>query len=278
MTTSFDRVIALPPPIALGRLEVHPVSLAQALTHILALIESGHGGYVVTPNVDHVCLVEHDDELRRVYANASLVLTDGKPLVWMARLAGRSVPEKVSGSDVTVPLLHALAEEYRSVFLLGATAEVCAQLIALLARTIPHLRIAGTASPMFNPNGDATDFEAVLDAAIETKPDLILFALGSPKQEYALGRYHQRFAPTVGIGVGASFDFLVGVQRRAPRWVSNAGFEWLYRLASNPSRLWRRYLVDDRKIVGIAWRQWRDGRNGHDSSGANRAPNLLPPR
>ena len=274
---ALDRIIALPPSIALGRLEVHPVSLAQALEHILGLVESGRGGYVVTPNVDHVCLVEHDDELRRVYTNASLVLTDGKPLVWMARLAGRTVPEKVSGSDVTMPLLRALAEDGHGVFLLGATATVCAQLVALLARTIPHLRITGTASPMFNPSGDATDFEAVLDAAIETRPDLILFALGSPKQEYALGRYNQRFAPAVGIGVGASFDFLVGVQRRAPKWVSNAGFEWLYRLASNPSRLWRRYLVDDRKIVGIAWRQWRNRRNGHDSSGAKRAPNLSPP-
>ena len=260
---------SLPEPITLGRLQVHPVTLRTAVRHILALIDARAGGYVVTPNVDHVCLAEHDDELRRVYANASLVLTDGKPLVWMARLAGRRVPEKVSGSDITLPLLKAVRDANRSVFLLGSTAEVCSMLVDRLATLVPGLKISGTASPMFQPRGDTTEFEAALDDAVATRPDLILFALGSPKQEYALGRYHQRFAPSIGIGVGATFDFFVGTQKRAPKWVSDAGFEWLYRLASNPRRLWRRYLIDDRKIVGIAWRQWRTARRA--PAGATRS-------
>ena len=259
--------LPLPELVPLGQLNVHPVTLARAIDHILALIDAGQGGYVVTPNVDHVCLVEHDDELRRVYRNASLVLTDGKPLVWMARLAGRRIPEKVSGSDVTEPLLRAVQKAGKSIFLLGATPEVCAKLVARLDTLIPGLDVRGTASPMFSPRGDATDFEEALEGAIATGADLILFALGSPKQEYALGRYRHRFSPAVGIGVGATFDFFVGAQKRAPKWVSDAGFEWLYRLASNPRRLWRRYLVEDRKIVSIAWRQWRNWRAGRLGAG-----------
>lgn len=256
---------SVPPSIPLGRLRVHPVSLGDAVHHIVTLVEAGRGGYVVTPNVDHVCLVEQDRELRDVYEGASLVLTDGKPLVWMLRAFGTPVPQKVSGSDVTLPLLRALRDEGRSVFLLGSTDDVCRRLVTKLAEIVPGLRVSGTASPMFNPAGDATEFEAALDSAVATKPDVLLFALGSPKQEYALGRYRERYAPTVAMGVGATFDFLVGEQKRPPRWVSEAGIEWAYRLLCDPKRLWRRYLVRDRKIVGIAWRQWRSIRNARSA-------------
>ncbi len=250
-------VLELPPPIALGRLCVHPVTLPDAVRHIVAMVEAGRGGYVVTPNVDHVCLAERDDELLRAYDGASLVLTDGQPLVWLAKLIGRPVPAKVSGSDITMPLLQALADAGKSVFFLGATDDVCAALVERLRRDVPMLCIAGTASPMFDPFGDDTDFVATLDKATTSQPDVILFALGSPKQEYALVRYVERFRPAVAMGVGATFDFLVGRQRRSPRWMSRVGLEWLYRLAQNPRRLWRRYLVDDRVFALIAWRAWR---------------------
>jgi N-acetylglucosaminyldiphosphoundecaprenol N-acetyl-beta-D-mannosaminyltransferase len=134
---------------------------------------------------------------------------------------------------------------------------VCAALVERLGRDIPTLRITGTASPMFDPSGDDTEFLATLDRASESCPDVMLFALGSPKQEYALVRYVDRFRPAVAMGVGATFDFLVGRQRRSPQWMSRYGLEWLYRLAQNPRRLWRRYLVDDRVFALIAWRAWR---------------------
>lgn len=247
----------LPEPITLGRLSVHPVTMPDALEHIMTMVALGEGGYIVTPNVDHVCLAERDDELLRAYDGASLVLTDGQPLVWLSRLIGRPVPAKVSGSDITMPLLRALTDARRSVFFLGATQGVCSALVRRLECELPTLVVTGTASPRFDPCGDDGEFVASLDRAMATNPDVILFALGSPKQEYALVRYVERFRPAVAMGVGATFDFLVGHQRRSPEWMSRSGLEWLFRLAQNPRRLWRRYLVDDRVFAVIAWRAWR---------------------
>ena len=248
----------LPATIALGRLAVHPVTLTGAVRHIVGMIAAKRGGFVVTPNVDHVCLVEHDEELRSIYGRADLVLTDGQPLVWLARALRTPVPEKVSGSDITIPLLRAVRDEDRSVYLLGSTDAVCRDLRRELAHLVPGLRIVGAASPMFDPATNDADFVAALDEACAETPDLLLLALGSPKQEYAIGRYVDRYRPVVAIGVGATFDFLVGKQKRAPKWMSDAGLEWVFRLSQNPKRLWRRYLVDDRKFVGIAWRAWRN--------------------
>lgn len=256
---------ALPAPIGLGRLRVHPVTMEGAIDHIISMIYAGRGGFVVTPNVDHVCLVERDGELRSIYARADLVLTDGQPLVWLARALKTPVPEKVSGSDLTLPLLRALRNADRSVFLMGATDDVCRMLAIDLEVLVPGLRIVGTSSPMFDPNGDDSGFVAALDDACAMNPDLLLLALGSPKQEYALGRYADRYRPVVAMGVGATFDFLVGKQQRAPQWMSQAGLEWLYRLTRNPRRLWRRYLVDDRLFALIAWRSLRD-RSSRDRS------------
>lgn len=259
-------VAELPAPVRLGRLAVHPVTLAGAVDHIVAMIDAKRGGFVLTPNVDHVCLVDHDDELRSIYACAGLVLTDGQPLVWLARALHTPVPEKVSGSDLTMPLLEALQEADRSVYLLGATEAVCRDLREKLAQLLPGLRVVGTSSPLFDPAGDDGAFVAALDAACSTQPDLLLLALGSPKQEIALGRYVDRYRPAVAVGVGATFDFLVGRQQRAPKWMSNAGLEWAYRLVHDPRRLWRRYLVDDRKFALIAWRAWRSRSSAAETS------------
>lgn len=247
----------LPAPVKLGRLSVHPITLTGAVDHILSLIEARNGGYVVTPNVDHVCLVDDDEELRAIYAGADLVLTDGQPLVWLARALRTPVPEKVSGSDLTLPLLRALRQKGGTVYLLGATVEVCRDLCDRLGELVPGLHIVGTSSPQFDPTGDDCEFLASTEAVRAARPDLLLLALGSPKQEIALGRYVNRYRPAVAIGVGATFDFLVGKQKRAPRWMSSAGLEWTYRLSRDPRRLWQRYLVNDRKFARIAWRAWR---------------------
>lgn len=247
----------LPVPVQLGRLAVHPVTRAGAVGHIVSMIEAKNGGFVVTPNVDHVCLVDRDDELRSIYARADLVLTDGQPLVWLARALKTPVPEKVSGSDLIMPLLEALQATDRSVYLLGATEAVCRDLREKLVQLLPGLRIVGTSSPLFDRTGDDREFVAAIEAASAARPDLLLVALGSPKQEIALGRYADRYRPAVAVGVGATFDFLVGKQQRAPKWMSDTGVEWVYRLVHDPRRLWRRYLVEDRKFALIAWRAWR---------------------
>lgn len=244
--------------IRFGHIHADAVTAADAIDRIVDRVRSGEGGYVVTPNVDHVCLAEHDAELRAAYRDAFLSIPDGKPLLWIASWLGTPLPEKVSGSDLILPLLRRAADEGLTVFFLGSTEATCAAAARNLAAQCPGLRIGGWASPVFDPAGDPTDVEEALEKVSAAHPDLLLVAMGCPKQEYLLWRYLEAYAPAVGVGVGGSLEFAAGSVRRAPRWVSDHGLEWLFRLAQEPGRLWRRYLVRDRHIVRIAWRMRRE--------------------
>lgn len=250
------------PRVPFGRIYAHALSQDEAIRAILDQVEGGVGGFVVTPNVDHICLAETDPELRAAYRDAFLSLPDGQPLLWMARGFGEHLPEKVSGSDLIVPLLEEAARRSKTVFFLGSTESVCVEAARRLHASIPTLRVVGWDNPVFEPYSDTHDslfqgFERIRKA----KPDIVLFAFGNPKQEYAMWRYREQYYPAVGLGVGASLDFLAGKVERAPQWMSNIGAEWLFRLAQEPGRLWRRYLVRDRAIIGIFLRTRRQVRS-----------------
>ena len=236
--------------VRLGELWVDRVGFAQALERVAALVAARQGGVVVTPNVDHVVLAEEDPAFHAAYAGASLVLADGKPLLWAARLLGHPLPEKVSGSDLTWPLLERAAKDGWRVFLLGAGPGIAERLAARVKAEL-GLAVVGTLSPRVGADGavDAATLETLRAAA----PDLVLVALGSPKQEIFCHRAAPHVRPAVFLGVGATFDFLVGEQVRAPAWMSHAGLEWLYRLGQDPKRMWRRYLVRDPKFVLSFW-------------------------
>lgn len=248
------------PAVVIGRLRIHPEHFDGAVERILAQVDSGNGGYVVTPNVHHICVAETDAEFRNASLGAFLSVADGRPLLWMARLMRTPIPEKLSGSDLIVPLLRLAGRRGHRVYLLGADDATCSSAVRVLQRDCPGLEIAGWSSPSFDPVGDTTEIEDALDKMALSHPDLVLVAMSCPKQEYLLARYQHRYSPAVAIGIGAGLDFLAGTVRRAPAWVSRLGFEWLYRLLQEPARLWRRYLVDDRAIVGIFWRSLRSMR------------------
>jgi N-acetylglucosaminyldiphosphoundecaprenol N-acetyl-beta-D-mannosaminyltransferase len=247
-----------PSRIPFGRLFAHNVTLAEAVSRIIDRSRSGSGGFVVTPNVDHICVAEHDPELRNAYREAFLSLADGMPLLWMARAFGTPLAEKVSGSDLIVPLLQAAAEASQTVYFLGSTPENCVEAIRRLKTSIPALDVVGWASPRFTPSeATSPEIETALDQIAQLRPGLVLFAFGNPKQEYAMLRYRDRYFPAIGLGVGASIDFLAGAVQRSPKWMSDHGLEWLYRLKQEPARLWQRYLVRDRAILRIFWRTRR---------------------
>jgi N-acetylglucosaminyldiphosphoundecaprenol N-acetyl-beta-D-mannosaminyltransferase len=227
----------------IGTLPIDNVTFAGALEAIERLVAAGAGGAVFTPNVDHVVLAESDAEFRSAYAAADLSLVDGQPLVWSSRLLGQRLPEKISGSDLTPALLALAARRGWSVYLLGGADGVAAQLEGELPKKM-GLRIAGADAPRIASRGDAAE-SAIVDRIRDTAPQLLLVALGAPKQELFIHRSRARLGPAVCIGVGASLDFIAGRVRRAPRWMSAAGLEWLYRLAQEPRRLARRYLVKD---------------------------------
>ncbi len=261
--TSVDRVRPGPPVksdrVRIGWLEIDPVTLPGALDAIERLVDRGDGGFVVTPNVDHVMIAERREDFRAAYAAADLVLADGKPLVWSSRLLGTPLPEKISGSDLVLPLMDRAAKRRWRVFLLGAGPGV-AEAAAARLRADRGVDVVATAAPRLSavPGGPDPGGDAAAEAIRAARPHLVLVAFGAPKQEMWMHRRRGALAPSVLLGVGATLDFLAGRVRRAPPWASRAGLEWLWRLAREPRRLWRRYLVDDPRFAVVLLRALRE--------------------
>ena len=235
--------------VLVGELWIDALTFAQALDEIERLVAAGRGGAVFTPNVDHVVNAERDAGLRAAYGRADLSLVDGQPVVWAARLLGTPVPEKISGSDLVPPLLERAAARGWRVALVGGAEGVAQK----AAAAIPNVQVVLAEGPRVGV--EPRDDEPVLIERIRAaRPDLVLVGLGAPKQERLIDRAGPRLAPAVCVAVGASLDFLAGTARRAPRWMSRAGLEWLYRLAQEPRRLAVRYLWNDPRFALIVLR------------------------
>lgn len=229
--------------------EIDNYTMDEAVDAIDRLIQKDKNGYVVTPNIDHIVKLETDTLLQQVYANADIILTDGKPMIWMSRWYGTPIKEKVSGSDLFPRLCElAAAKEYR-IFLLGAAEGVAARAAANLQKKFPGLMIAGTYSPPFGFEKDEKELNHIIQVVTEAKPHILVVGLGCPKQEKFIYKYRNDLKVPVSLGLGASIDFEAGIIKRAPKWMADHGFEWLYRVVQDPKRLMRRYFIDDVKII-----------------------------
>lgn len=243
--------------IRLGTIHADCLTFDDALASIEACIRDNVGGYVVTPNVDHVCMAETDERLQQVYRDSSLSLVDGMPLLWLGKLMGQPFPEKISGSDLIRPLMQRAAKRGWRVYFLGGMPGVAESAAKILAKEYSGLQIAGTDAPPLGFEKNPKQSALVLEKIRLSQPHLILVALGAPKQEYWMAENRKAFSPAVALGIGASLDFIAGVVKRSPSWMSQFGLEWLYRLFQEPKRMASRYLVRDRAIVGIAIRMLR---------------------
>ncbi len=246
-----------PPRLRLGHVEVDALTLAGAVDAVEGLVAARKGGVVVTPNIDHVVRAERDPAFREAYAAADLSIADGQPLVWSSWVLGPRLPERVAGADLLLPLMGRAAERRWRVFLLGAGPGV-AELAGARLREL-GVDVVGTAAPAVasdplapDPGGD--EAAATVRAA---RPDVVVVAFGAPKQELWMHRHRAALAPAVLLGLGASLDFVAGRVRRAPPWISRAGLEWAWRLAHEPRRLWRRYLVEDPWFAIVVLRELR---------------------
>lgn len=236
---------APPPAIELEGLRLHVVREAECVERIVAVSAQGRGGWIVTPNLDHLRLLTHDAGLRALYARADLTVADGMPLVWACRLQRTPLPGRVAGSDLIWSLSAAASERGLSVFLLGGDPGTAEEAAARLRSLWPALRVAGTACP---PHGFERHPEAVDELGRQlaaARPDLVYVALGTPKQEILIDRLRATLPAAWWMGVGAGFTFVAGRVPRAPGWIRGLGLEWLHRLVHEPRRLARRYLVDD---------------------------------
>jgi N-acetylglucosaminyldiphosphoundecaprenol N-acetyl-beta-D-mannosaminyltransferase len=245
--------------VRFGRLWVDVLNFSEAIAAVRDLVARGDGGAIFTPNVDHVVLVDEHPKFRQAYRRASLSLADGMPLVWSSRLLGKRIPEKLSGSDMIVPLIELAAKERWRVYFLGGMPgdPGAAKIAADRLRAAYGVDIVGVDPAKVSADGDSPDDAAVAARVRAAAPDIVFVALGTPKQELWISQWLNELRPTVAIGCGASLDFISGKVVRAPHWVSNAGFEWAFRLAQDPKRMWRRYLVRGPRFFGILIRTAR---------------------
>ncbi len=253
----------LPDTVILFDIAMANMSFEEACTRIEARVASGEPGYVVTPNVDHVCLCHRSDEFRETYRHAFLRLPDGVPIMWTSRLAGVPLRRKLSGSDLLPRLCARAAEGGFSVFFLGGAPGTADKTAEILTRRHPSLKVAGTDCPNFGFEKDPEALRRTIDRVRSAQPGVCFVALGSPKQELWMMRHYAELEVPVCIGVGATFDFISGRVRRAPAAVQNMGLEWFWRLMQEPRRLWRRYLVHDTIFLKLVWNELRKDYRSH---------------
>jgi N-acetylglucosaminyldiphosphoundecaprenol N-acetyl-beta-D-mannosaminyltransferase len=228
---------------------IHAVSLECGVERIIGWARRGESRYVCACNAHSLVEARRDAAFARALDGADLCLPDGAPVAWRLRGRGFRRQPRVSGPDVMARCCERAAEAGLPVFLYGSTPATLDRLAAALRERHPALRIAGGLAPPFRPLSAAEDAQVVRSIAA-SGARLVFVALGCPKQE-AWMLAHRNAFPGVMLGVGAAFDFLAGTQPRAPGWMRSAGLEWLHRLASEPRRLWRRYLLTN--TLFLAW-------------------------
>jgi len=227
---------------------VSAIDMTRAVSLVEGWIAATAHNYVCITGVHGVMESLDDPQLRAIHNRAGLVTPDGMPLVWLGRLHGHAHVDRVYGPDLMLACCAAsTAKGYRH-FFYGGGPGVAERLGQKLTERFPALVIAGTWSPPF---GELTPAEE--QAAIETinaaRPDIVWVGLSTPRQERWMARHVGRLSAPVLVGVGAAFDFNAGLKPQAPRWMQRSGLEWLFRLGTEPRRLWRRYLRNNPRFI-----------------------------
>ena len=232
--------------IRLRGLKLHAITEQQCIELILNELDAHRGGWVVTPNLDHLRRQVRDPSYAKLCQEATLIVADGMPLVWASRIQGTPLPQRVAGSSLISTLSDAAAKRGKSIFLLGGDLHTAEQAADVLAKKYKDLKIAGTHYPSPGFESDPQAIAKLTQTIRQSKPDIVYVALGSPKQERLIENLRHdvpEFASIWWLGVGISFSFLSGHVLRAPIWIQNMGLEWAHRLVQEPRRLAKRYLI-----------------------------------
>ena len=236
------------------KLKVDITSYKEVIQQIFSWIDSDNSGkYICVSNV-HMCMEAFDDNtFCDLVNNADLVVPDGKPLVWTQRLSGYKNATQVRGPDLFIKLCRQAQAGNIPIGLYGGTENSLADLLSYLKTEFPGLKISIAISPPFR---DLTIFEekSYMDEINQSGAKILFIGIGCPKQEKWMAR-HKNTVSCVMIGVGATFDLYSGKKKHAPRWMQKMGCEWLYRLSTEPKRVWKRYLKHNPRFIYYILRQ-----------------------
>jgi N-acetylglucosaminyldiphosphoundecaprenol N-acetyl-beta-D-mannosaminyltransferase len=230
-------------PIAIMGLPLNSLTADEAVETMDRLVMSGGSHQICPVNLDVWLNALADQHLHRIMAGCSLVVPDGMPLVWVSGLMGCPLAERVTGVDLVPRLAELSARKGYGIFLLGGRPGVADRAGELLEQNYPGVKIVGTYSPA-EENLIRMDHAEILNRIHAVRPDILLVAFGNPKQEKWIWMHRKRLGVPLAMGVGGSFDIIVGDTRRAPRWIQQCGMEWVMRFVQEPSRLGPRYLRD----------------------------------
>ena len=218
---------------------------------------------VVGVNVDQAWRVIEDSYSHKIFDDAEIVFTDGKPIIWMSKWLKRPIVEKVSGPDLMLLLCERAAQKKYKIFLLGCAEGVATNAAKKLEEMYPGLQCVGTYSPPFGFEKDPVEMEKIVSMLRESQADELFVGMGSPKQDIFIYENMEKYQIPVSYSMGAAIDFIGGSVKRAPKWMSDIGLEWFHRMMQNPKRLIKRYLVDDRRIL----RYYREFRKKEKAAG-----------
>jgi N-acetylglucosaminyldiphosphoundecaprenol N-acetyl-beta-D-mannosaminyltransferase len=249
------------PSIAMFGLDIDAVPFDTALDMLsdAARRRDGRARIAVTPNVDHLVRLDKQPDLKHLYSTADYLFADGMPIVWASRLFGMPLPGRVTGADLLAALCGRARGNGWKVVIVGGQPGREQDLIDGFAIHYPGLDLeVMTPSMKFDPLGPEGD--AIAERVCAVQPDIVFVCVGMPKQERWAFRNAGKLPGGLMLCAGAAMDFAVGLQKRAPLWMQRNGLEWSWRMMQDPLRLWRRYLVDDRRFVLLCWRQWREAR------------------
>ncbi|MEU6999624.1 WecB/TagA/CpsF family glycosyltransferase [Nonomuraea sp. NPDC046570] len=234
-----------PPRVRLAGVDIDPFTEQDVIAHVVAELNSGRGGHIITPNIDICASVAKDPVSRRLLRQAEVVVADGMPLVWASKLRGTPLPERVTGADLIWSLSKAAARHGFPVYLLGGPPGVAEQAADELGAYHPGLEVCGVDAPPYDFAETREGRDLVRRAVIEAEPRIAFVGLGFPKQDRLIASLRDDLPDTWFVGCGSAIAFAAGTARRAPEWMRASGLEWMFRLLGEPGRLAGRYLIDD---------------------------------
>ncbi|MBF0522430.1 MAG: WecB/TagA/CpsF family glycosyltransferase [Candidatus Omnitrophica bacterium] len=217
---------------------------------ILDWVREGRKTYVCIAPVSTIVDCQKDQVYRDIVNKSGITTPDGMPVVWLLKARGHKAVRRTYGPDLMLEVCEAGHKNGLRHYFFGGTDEVNLLLIKNLRKKFPEIKITGSYAPGIRNIGDKEPSN-VLKFINDVKPDVLWVGLGSPKQDYWMANHRALLDVPVMVGVGAAFDFVAGTKKQAPKWIRHSGLEWLFRLCSEPKRLWKRYLVGNTVFIWL---------------------------
>lgn len=229
---------------------VNAISMEETIEAVEAIIKEGKPTQHVVINASKVNLMEKDEKLRKIVNDCPIINADGASIVWAAKVLGVPLTERVTGIDLFLKLVEIANEKQYKIYLFGAKEEVVCKVKSIFEEKYPNLQIVGYRNGYFT---EADEDDIVKDMQ-KSGADMLFVAFSSPKKEYWVHKYIKQLNIPFVMGVGGSFDVVVGVTKRAPLWMQKCGLEWVYRFIQEPGRMWKRYIIGNAKFVLLTYK------------------------